>query len=259
MMLCYIFIFSLIFSFASTQGITISTKDFDLRRTGSTYGLYMNSDAYTEKNIPLPFNYPNGFFIANLENKNPDVAGGFGSITVKIINNDPQKNKEKVLVYCFASDLSSVNEGFALVCDNSEEYDSIELNPQEEDSIKIEGIGKIKISDSVIIDDSPEEKTESPTETEIESTTETKEESTSETKEESTTEIKTENAAEKESTTETKTESPTETKIESTTETKKENTAETKEENNTPEINGSTLIEFGRKYLFFLLALTMII
>ena len=171
MMLCYIFIFSLIFSFASTQG-TISTKDFDLRRTSSTYGLYMNSDAYAEKNLPLPFNYPNGFFIANLENKNPDVAGGFGSITVKIINNDPQKNKEKVLVYCFASDLSSINEGFGLVCDNREEYDSIELNPQEEDSIKIEGIEKIKISDSVIINDTPEEKTESQTETK-ESTTET--------------------------------------------------------------------------------------
>ena len=255
MILCYIYIFSLIFSFASTQEVTITTKDFDLKRTSTTYALYMKSDAYTEKNMGL--SYPNGFYIANLENKNPEVTQGIGSLTVKIIKNG-QENKEKVLVYCYASDLSSLNDGFGLLCDNKEEYDSIELNPQDEDSIKIEGIEKIKISDSVIINDTPEEKTESQTETK-ESTTETKEESTAEKKEESTTETKTENAAEKESTTETKTESATETKIESTTETKKENTAETKEENNTPETNGSTVIEFGRKYLFLLLALTIII
>ena len=72
-MLFYINICLLIFSFVSSQGITIKDKDYSLKRTDSTYALYMKSDEYQNNySKKLNVDYPNGFYIAKLENKNSE-------------------------------------------------------------------------------------------------------------------------------------------------------------------------------------------
>ena len=64
-MLFYINICFLILSFVSSQGITIKTKDYSLKRTDSTYALYMKSDEYQNNySKKLNVDYPNGFYIA---------------------------------------------------------------------------------------------------------------------------------------------------------------------------------------------------
>ena len=146
LMLFYINICFLILSFVSSQGITIKTKDYSLKRTDSTYALYMKSDEYQNNySKKLNVDYPNGFYIAKLENKNSELQAGFGSITIKI---KKDSSEEELLVYCLVSDLSSENEGIGMLCDNKNDYDSIELSPKEGDSVKIEEIEQIKLSNT---------------------------------------------------------------------------------------------------------------
>ena len=142
-MLCYIYIFTLLLSLVSSQ------TNYELKRTDSSYALYMKSDEY-KNNVGKTagvsnLSTDNGFYIAKLENKNSGtLTAGTGTLTITIKKNDSQSNEKKVQVDCYVMDLSSFSQGIALFCDNSEAYDSIEFTPEGTDSIKIEGITQIK-------------------------------------------------------------------------------------------------------------------
>ena len=84
-------------------------------------------------------------FIQQNQKTISELQTGFGSITVKIKKDN---SEEELLVYCLVSDLSSENEGIGMLCDNKNDYDSIEIFPKDGDSIKIEDIEQIKLSNT---------------------------------------------------------------------------------------------------------------
>ena len=142
-MLCYIYIFTLLLSLVSSE------TNYELKRTDSSYALYMKSDEYKNnvgKNEGVSdLSTENGFYIAKLENKNSgDLTEGKGSLTITIKKNDSQENENKATINCTVMDLSSFGQGIALFCPNNDEYDSIEFTPEDSDTIKIEGIAQIK-------------------------------------------------------------------------------------------------------------------
>ena len=138
----YILISSLLFALVSSQA--------NLEWTDSTYALYMKSDEYKnniEKQVPgsSALTYSNGFFIGKLKNKDSGTANGAGTLTITVKKNE---NEKKSTVVCGIMDLSVANQGICLFCNNGDEYDLIKLTPGSTDTIKIEGIEKITLSDS---------------------------------------------------------------------------------------------------------------
>ena len=148
-MLYSILICFLLFSIASSA-------TYELKRTDSTYALYMKSDAYKnnmDKTVLASFNketYPYGFYIGKLEFKSNTNSIAFGgTLSIKITKKDAQVNEQMASVACSGMDLSSHGQGICLFCLNTYDYDSIEISPQTGDSISIEDYSKIQISDSV--------------------------------------------------------------------------------------------------------------
>ena len=137
---------------------TVSSETHELKRTDSTYALYMKSDAYKnnmDKTILETYNketYPYGFYIGKLGWKNSSAGKLLrfvGTLRIKVTKKDAQVNEIKESITCHGSDLSDGGQGICLFCLNTNDYDSIEISPQTGDSITIEDYSKILITVSV--------------------------------------------------------------------------------------------------------------
>ena len=114
--------------------------------TEKTFAYYMNSTLFQnlkkEIGIPGMYTYTYGFFIGNL--KKSFIGESNGDLGIKIIQKNGQAANKQAR--CTETEYILKGYNYVLLCDAKEEFGSLEISPQDSDTIEIQGYSNIKFT-----------------------------------------------------------------------------------------------------------------
>ena len=140
-MFCNILLFLLLLNVISSQ----DNIDMNFKVRTDTFAYYKNSKLYQDLKKKLGFDdsdYDYGFLIGNLDKV--EKLNSFGDLGIKLT----KKNGETVNSQARCGETEYIRQGYQyfLFCNAKQEFASVEIKPQDTDTIEIQGYENIRFS-----------------------------------------------------------------------------------------------------------------